>query len=111
MDAFIQFIARCYDVVFSNVGKKLQMLAKIYLGLSIVGSIVGLFATIVESAESLYGGISVGLYFIMAITFIVISFLASWLVYAFGQVIDDIHRMCLASVEDKAVSFDHLPKL
>lgn len=111
MDAFIQFIARCYDVIFSNIGKKIQILAKVYLGLSILGVIVGLFATIVESIGSLYSEISVGLYLVMAIGFIAVSFVASWLVYAFGQVVDDIHRSRLASSKDKAVTFDHLPKL
>ena len=111
MDGFIQFIVRCYDAIFGNVGKKLQILAKAYLGISILAAIVGFIVTAAESLDSLYSEISLGFYFVSAIVFVLVSFFASWLVYAFGQIVDDIHHTRLAASEDKAVAFDHLPKL
>ena len=78
--------------MFNNVGKKLMSAAKVIAGIIIaiyvIIAIVTLFST---SHTSVFGGL------IVATLTVLLGCLVAWLsavgIYAFGQMVDDVHAM------------------
>ncbi len=92
--------------MYSNVGKKIMILAQV-LGWVLLGAGIILFLVVLSHGRSgkfLTGGIglAVGIF----------GFISSWFLYGFGQLVDDVNAIRNTPKEDneKVVS-DELPEL
>lgn len=118
MDAFIQSIGKMFDILFSDIGRKLQVLAKVCLGVSFIGLIGATIYFLIDLENMLDdyyydvdlfdvigGGYPLGCLMYVALTLVI-----SWTLYAFGQLVDDIHqnRSVKKQMDD---SYTDLPKL
>lgn len=76
--------------MFTNVGKKLQTLATAFCIIGITASVI---SAIYLWAQDSYSNPTADLSFIVLICGCLASWLSSMLIYAFGQLVDDIHEM------------------
>ncbi len=91
--------------MYSNVGKKIMILAMVFgvvfLAAGLVGFVVLLALEIPAwlAFIALLGGI--------------ITFMSSWLLYGFGQLVDDVHSLHIGPKPDekKEEVIDELPEL
>jgi len=75
--------------LFSNIGKKIMALAKILCWVGIVFSVIMWVGGLVASADSYEPGITILLAFVVLVVGFLISWIGSWTMYAFGQLVDD----------------------
>lgn len=105
MDGFIQFVGRVFHGLFSNVGKKLQILAYVFIGLSFLGVC---FSMLFDLYNFFYAFEFLG-FVLYAIVFIS-SLILSWIIYGFGQLLEDIHQLTIKQ-DDHTSDFSDLPQL
>ena len=75
--------------LFSNIGKKIMSLAKVLCWIGITGSVIAWVSGLVVSADSYEPGITILLAFAVLVVGFLISWIGSWTMYAFGQLVDD----------------------
>ena len=87
--------------MYTNVGKKIQIIGQV-LGwmLLAAGVIVMFWQTSLDNPLVGLGALFAG----------VVGYMSSWFIYAFGQLVDDVHAMC-SDKEAPAVPNDELPEL
>lgn len=105
MDALINFVGRMLNGLFSDIGKKLQSFAYVFIGLSFFGVCVSMLVDMYGffNVFNILGFVMYGLMFVSALIF-------SWLIYGFGRLIEDIHQ--IAVEQDTYTSdFSDLPQL
>lgn len=78
------------DKLYSNIGKKLRTLAVV---IGLIGALAFVIGVICLIAALSTGGDGEVVLAIALVVFSVISVVASWPIYAFGQVTDDVHDM------------------
>lgn len=89
--------------LYGNIGGKLRILAMVCGALGIVCIAIGLFLELVTFFDAFNG--------IVLVTCGVLGLaclLASWPLYAFGQLVDDVHKMAENSAQPKAAGTDAL---
>lgn len=87
--------------MFKNVGKKIMSFAKVYM-------VLGIIAAVLWSLISLFDE-----EIILAVIWIAAGFgfiLSAWMIYAFGQIVDDVHRMTKGD-EVETVKTEEIPEL
>lgn len=90
-----------WESLWSNVGKKLKIVAKVFFVLMVIGCIVGGIVLIAEGSR--YDMESLTIYGVVLILFGPIVFLIMlWGLYAFGQLVDDV-----AAIKSKLVPDDN----
>ncbi|MBQ9085006.1 MAG: hypothetical protein IJY24_05045 [Clostridia bacterium] len=87
--------------LFSNIGKKIMALAKILCWVGIACSVIAWVSGLIASADSYEPGITILLAFVVLVVGFLISWIGSWTMYAFGQVIDDNQNMRAEIVDIK----------
>ncbi|MBQ9085007.1 MAG: hypothetical protein IJY24_05050 [Clostridia bacterium] len=75
--------------LFSNIGKKIMALAKILCWVGISCSVIAWVSGLIASADSYEPGITILLAFVVLVVGFLISWIGSWTMYAFGQLVDD----------------------
>ena len=92
------------DVLFSNIGNKLMLLAKILAGIGIVCFCIAVVIEVVTLFDAFNGLLllSMGLSGVLILV-------SSWPIYAFGQLVNDVHRMSAGGAARPAP--DQLPDL
>ncbi len=93
--------------LYTNIGKKLRTLAMVCGGIGIVCMAVGIVVELLTFFDSFNGVLllSCGLSGLLAL-------LSSWPLYAFGQLVDDVHQMAgNGAVQNTAAPADDLPEL
>ena len=77
---------------FSNVGKKIKTMAKIWFIIGIIGGIVGFFSMIALSMDERHGG---GGFVAIGFIILIVQFFISWgislLIYGFGELVDSVN--------------------
>lgn len=94
-----------FDKMYSNVGGKLRTLARICGIVGIVCAAICVLAEVVTMFDTFNG--------IVAVSGLVLGLLclvSSWPLYAFGQLVDDVHAIREGSTGKAPVS-DELPDL
>ena len=87
--------------LWSNVGKKLKIVAQIFFVLMVIGCIVGGIVLIVESSS--YGMKRLETYGVVLIMFgPIVCLIAQWIFYAAAQLVDDV-----AAIKSKLVPDDN----
>lgn len=86
--------------MYDKIGKKICVLAKVIGVIGLLAVVVGLIWTIIHLSD-LYTyhdviGIPLG---ILGAGFV--NFISSWIVYGFGQLVDDVHRIRCGGKSDK----------
>lgn len=92
------------DVLFSNIGNKLMMLAKVLAGIGIVCFCIAVVIEVVTLFDAFNGMLLLS----MGVSGLVIL-VSSWPIYAFGQLVNDVHRMSAGGAAHSAP--DQLPDL
>lgn len=87
--------------MFDNIGKKLQILAETLCWLGIIASII---VAIVLWAQDSYWHSTAALGFGVLIGGCLVSWLSSLFLYAFGQLVEDIHNMRTPSCSNTPLS-------
>ena len=91
--------------LWSNVGKKLKIVAKVFFVLMVIGCIVGGIVLIAEGSR--YDMESLTIYGVVLILFGPIVFLIMlWGLYAFGQLVDDVAAIKSQLVPDDNADLD-----
>ena len=93
--------------LYTNIGKKLRTLAMVCGGIGIFCMAVGIIVELLTFFDSFNGVLllSCGLSGLLAL-------LSSWPLYAFGQLVDDVHQMAgNGAVQTSADPADDLPEL
>ncbi|MDR1328063.1 MAG: SHOCT domain-containing protein [Oscillospiraceae bacterium] len=75
--------------MYNNIGEKIKGLAKVIAWIGIIVSVIAGLILIVEGSDSYYGGgilISVGIVVVVVGT--LVSWIASWFMYGFGELIE-----------------------
>lgn len=92
--------------MFDNIGKKIKIITKVFVWIGIVGSIIAGFALLIISAEDAKKSGSfvwLGLFYLIAGP--IISWIAGFFMYGFGELIEktcDIQStICSVNVEKK----------
>lgn len=80
--------------MFNNIGRKMQLLAQILCWTGIAASVI--IAIVLLNANS-YSNPTVATSFIVLVAGSALSWIGSWMLYAFGQITEDIHAMREAS--------------
>lgn len=93
-----------FCMLYSNVGKKLCVLAQVCGILFISAGILFILA------EALGGGSYNGILFVTGILTAPLGVISSWSLYAFGQLVDDLHAIRTGGAGNAPVS-DELPDL
>lgn len=97
------------DNIFSNIGGKLQTLAKVIFVVTIL-CFVGVFCALLPiTLES--GGLLVLSFVTCAVLVPVSACLAAFPLYALGQLVDDIHQMRKETQRKIGSETDELPEL
>ncbi len=94
-----------FDKMYSNVGRKLRTLAKVCGVIGIVCAAICVLAEVVTMFDTFNG--------IMAVSGLMLGLLcvvSSWPLYAFGQLVDDVHAIRDGGAGKAPVS-DDLPDL
>ena len=91
--------------MYSEVGKKIMSLAKICSWITFICGVLIWFIILVDGDKynNMPGWIWLGIG--------VLSFISSWPLYGFGQLIDDVHALRTKSDVSKVVANDDLPEL
>lgn len=79
------------DLLYENIGKKIMNWAKWIFICEAVGAIIAGIAIMVGAAD--FDDITFVLGIVTILLGPVIAFVSSWLLYAIGQLVDDIHAM------------------
>lgn len=92
--------------LYSNIGKKLRTLAMVCGGIGLFCIAVGVVVELLTFFDTFNGVLLVscgggGL----------VILLSSWPLYAFGQLVDDVHQMAGSGSVQKAAEADQLPEL
>ena len=87
--------------MYNNVGKKIMKIAQ---WSSLIMNIICLIAAIAWISAEIYAGV------LVAAAVSALTTLASWPVYGFGQLVDDVHALRGQSAEP-VVQNDELPEL
>ena len=82
--------------MFDNIGGKLKGLAKVLCWTGIAASVIAAFA--LWSTSSYYNN-TIGTGLAVLVVGVCASYVASWSIYAFGQITDDLHSMRMATDE------------
>ncbi|WP_294553257.1 hypothetical protein [uncultured Pseudoflavonifractor sp.] len=93
--------------LYSNIGKKLTTLAMVCGGIGIFCIAVGVIVELLTFFDSFNGILllSCGLGGLLCL-------LSSWPLYAFGQLVDDVHQLAgNGSIQASASPVDELPEL
>ncbi len=69
--------------MFNNVGKKIMLFAKIEFWISLIAGIIAFFVLIGDAPGIAFACLGGGFAFIVT----------AWFIYAFGQLVDDVHSM------------------
>lgn len=72
--------------MFENIGNKIMLLAKIIAWIGIIISIISGFVIMVSQEELFFGFITGGLG-------VLFSWIGSFMIYAFGQLVDDVSEI------------------
>ena len=101
--------------MYSEVGKKIMGLAKICGWICLIASVLTWLILITNGYEDWYGGRTYitedDVFGWAALIFGVLSFISSWPLYGFGQLIDDVHSMRKEANAPVALPNDELPDL
>ena len=87
--------------MYKNVGKKIMKIAQ---WSSLIMNGICLIAAIAWLSEEIYAGV------LIAVAVGALATVASWPLYGFGQLVDDVHAMRNQSAEPAAQN-DELPEL
>ena len=87
--------------MYKDIGKKIMKLAQVG---SLVMNVLALIGTIAWAVEGVFGGV------LICAGISLLTTVASWPLYGFGQLVDDVHAMREQSAEP-AVQNDELPEL
>ena len=87
--------------MYNNVGKKIMKIAQ---WSSLVMNVICFIAAIAWISEEIYAGV------LIAVAVGALSTVASWPLYGFGQLVDDVHAMRNQSAEPAAQN-EELPEL
>ena len=87
--------------LFSNIGKKIMSLAKILCWVGISCSVIAWVSGLIASADSYEPGITILLSFVVLVVGFLISWIGSWTMYSFGQIVDDNQNMRAEIVDIK----------
>ena len=90
-----------FDELFSNIGNKLKLLARIELIITLVTCALGFIGALIETSL---------LIFIAVIEVGIMGIITAICIFAFGQVVDDLHQLKENNVKKPADEFE-LPEL
>ena len=95
--------------MFDNIGRKIKMLAQILCWIGIVSSVIAGFVLIIKgmmsSRDSIFAGIGFGVMIVGSL----FSWIGSFFLYGFGQLIDDTQAMRSKIAPEEKSSFDNVP--
>ncbi|MCE5210734.1 MAG: hypothetical protein LLG40_04190 [Deltaproteobacteria bacterium] len=74
---------------YNNIGNKLKSLAKLFRNIGLFLVVIVFIATIISSSSSLHSDETLLIGILTSIAIIIISFIGSWPLYGFGQLIED----------------------
>ena len=94
--------------MFKNVGEKLKKWAIVCFVINLIAAITLLVLGILQLDSGFDGG---WIYIIGAVMLAVLALFESWLLYAFGQITDDVHKMANASHEEQKPAEDEIPEI
>lgn len=87
--------------MYSKVGKKIMTLAKVSGWMGFAGGIILWLTFLANNAFIAWFGFFIGIF----------SFITSWPLYGFGQLVDDVHAMRNQTSEPPIAQNDELPDL
>ena len=101
--------------MYSEVGKKIMGLAKICGWICLIACVLTWLILVTNGYEDWYGDhvyiTEDDVFGWAALIFGVLSFIASWPLYGFGQLIDDVHSMRKEADAPAVLPNDELPDL
>ncbi len=91
--------------MYSNVGKKIMILAMVFGGIFLAAGIIGFIALLALKIPAWLA--------FVALFSGIMTFMSSWLLYGFGQLVDDVHSLHIEpkAEEKKEEVIDELPEL
>lgn len=105
MSNFTQSMDENFSGMFGNIGKKLQTFSYIFMILSFIGVIICMLFDVYGLFDML-GFLGLVIYALMFAS----ALMFSWLIYGFGQLIDDIHQLA-GKQDEHTPDFSDLPQL
>lgn len=89
--------------MFDKIGQKLMKLASIFAVLDFVSGIILLLIALIEGWDPTIS--------LVVLICMVVAMISNWPLYAFGQIVDDVHAMRTGTQQSKEVASDELPDL
>ena len=91
--------------MYQNVGKKIMIMAQVLGWLELIAGVI----VFIQSIPALYSGPEI--YGWLSLVGGVVGFVFSWLMYGFGQLVDDVHAARANAQKPDKNADDELPSL